>query len=276
MYQSSKVIGATGLLKKLLAHPQLVLRETESILRQEARALAVEYCSATMPGPGLQDGGKVEAFRKTVESDVGRVFATREDPGAVFQLMKQHAPHLANAYWHAHKAKKPRQMAEILRKANLPQGLNPADHSAARTGKNGRVRKNQKHVSIANAASLRVFTRKQRGLVGFAKAGWACAAKGLGGRVRRNIRGADGTRATAESFPGYVRALARKFPDAGGASIAVSGTTVTVAIWTNVRHGDVAMPLPLYEAAVSRAQQKVNLALTESVRAINRQQFAAA
>jgi hypothetical protein len=277
MYQSTRIIGAKGFLAKIRAHPQLIHREIESVLKQEARALAVEYASATMPGPGLQDGGKVEAFRKTVESDIRRVFASRADPNQIYRLMQVHAPNLAKAYWHAYKSKKPRAMAEILRKANLPQGLNPADHSAARTGKNGRVKKNQKLVSVANDAQLRVFVRKQRALVGFAKAGWACAAKGLGGRVRRNTRDATGgSRKTAESFPKYVRALARKFPDAGGARLLIEGTRITIEIFTNVTHADVAMPKPLYEAATSRAQQKTTLALTYALQELNKRIFRAA
>ncbi len=257
MIPSARLTGSELMLRRLRAHPGLLSRTTESIVNQEARALCVSYGSSTLPGPGLQDGGKVEAFRKTVEGDIKRVFPSREDPSRVFQLLQAHAPQYAAAYWHAHKSRKPRAVAAILRKANLPQGINPAAHKAARTGKHGRVKKGQKPVSLANAAQLRVFVRKQRALVGTAKAGWYCAAKGIGGRV-------------------YVRKIARKFPDLGGVRFRGTGQRYTVEIFTNVRHAREALPLRLYNGATATAQTNLTRALEHATAELNRRQFGAA
>lgn len=279
MNTSARIQGGARLVQKFKDHPELLGRTARSIVIQEARALAVNYGAVTMPGPGMQQEGKVEAFRKEVESDIRRVFATRTNPSSIFQMLKESGAELAsglsiaNAYWNAFKKKQPRLMASLLRAAGLPQGLDPAAHKAARTGKNGRVAKGQKPVSVANDASLRVFVRKQRALVGFAKAGWYCAAKALGGRVRSNLRGANGTRRTEEKFPAYVRKLARRFPDAGGAIITENAGAVTVAIFTNVRHAVEAMPAHLKAGADAAAQQSLATALALGLRAANEKIF---
>ncbi len=168
-------------------------------------------------------------------------------------------------------------MAEILRQANLPQGFDPALHKAARTGRNGRVKKNQRPVVLANEAQVRAYARKQRALVGTAKAGWGCAAKALGGRNRRNLRDATGgNRATAERLPAYVRALMRKFPDLGGPRALDPDSTVTIEIFTNVKHAAEAIPPRLYASVTSSAQASLAVALNQSLRALNQQQFNAA
>lgn len=279
MKSSVKIQGGTGLLQKYKAHPQLLNREIESVLKQEARALCVEYASATMPGPGLQDGGKVEAFRKTINSDVRRVFASRANPnwiGQTYAMIKAiHSGKAKQFLWLANN--KPESVEKFLKGINLPKGLDPTAHKAARTGKNGRVgRMVNGPVSIAPETRLNAYSKKQQALAGFAKAGWGCAAKGLGGRIRRNIRDANGgNRRTAESLPKYIRTLMRKFPDSGGARIIVQGSRVQIEIFTNVKHAVVAMPKPLYEAANSRAQQKTSLALAYAVQQLNRSAFKA-
>jgi hypothetical protein len=268
-----KLQGANLLLNKYRAYPEALARTVESVVVQQARSLCGEFGAATMPGPGF-DEAKAEKFRGRVFSEVSQVFAIRAKPSQVYQLMKIHAPHLANAYWHAYRSKRPRAMAEILRKANLPQGLDPSAHKAARTGKHGGV-KISAPASLANEAQFRVFARKQRALVGFAKAGWLCAAKGLGGRVRRGSVADDGRRNSAEIFPKYVRDLARKFPGAGGSRIKVEGSRVTVEIFTNVKHARNALPDNLLETCVDRAASRTAASLTIALQDLNRRTFAA-
>jgi len=263
---SIKTQGAGLLINKLRSYPAVVGRTVESVLVQQARSLCTEFGAATMPGPGFDDA-KAEKFRKTVFEDVSRVFAVRAKPWQVFQMIKQKNPGLAKAYWSAHINKKPRAMAEFLRRAKLTEGLNPADHKAARTGGNGRVKKNQRPVSLAHATQFKVFARKQRALVGFAKAGWLCAAKGLGGRVR----GEGG-----ETFPKYVRDIARKFPAAGGARITITGSIVTVEIFTNVKHANRALPGHLLETVEDRAHARTVAALLKALQGTKRKHFKAA
>ncbi len=264
MKSGYSVQGDSALIRRLTKYPELIDRTADSVLRQEARALCVSYGFASEPR-GLQERSAVKMTQR-VGSDVRKVFASRQSPATVYELLKVHAPHLANAYWHAHKKNKPRQMSAILTKANLPQGIQPADLKAARTGPGARVKKGQQPVSLATEAQLRAFVRKQQQLVGFAKAGWYAAAKALGGRVRSNTTASDGKRTTAEVFPGYVRKIASRFPGIGGATI----TPGRVEIFTSVRHAAAALTATNYATATDRARASLAAALAQSIRALNR------
>jgi hypothetical protein len=250
-----RITGSASANKRLERYAADLQRETLSILKQEARTLCVELGAATLPGPGLSESTG-DKFRLSVERDVRRVFSSKQVPSSIFNLLKIHAPHLAGAYWRAVKSGKTRAAADLVRRAGLPQGLDPSALRSARTGKNGHVPKNQQPVSLATEAQVRAFAKKQIQLVGLAKAGWYCAAKGLGGRVRRNIVTSGGKRATEESFPAYVRKLARKYPELGGARV-IEGNKPRVEIFTRVKHANAALQAGLYASAVSAAGARV-------------------
>lgn len=262
-----KVTGARAAGDSLTRFAGALQREVVSILKQEARAHAVEMGSATMPGPGFGEDNAAK-FADRVGGDVRKVYASKQDPGSIFALMKVHAPHLAGAYWHAHKSNKPRAAADIVRRAGLPQGLDPAVLAKARTGKKRRVPGPKAPVSLATEAQVRVMVRKQQQLVGFAKAGWYAAAKGIGGRIRRNSVSSGGARQTAEIFPSYVRKIARKFPDIGGASVSGGMNSPRVEVWSNVRHAVAALPPRLHAAAADRARDRVGAQIRAAQRAL--------
>ena len=100
----AKVLGAAELVRKMKAHPELIAREVESILRQEARALCVEYARLSGPGRGMTEA-PLDKARKGIAAEMNRTIATRQNPAKVFLLMKQHDPVLANAYWYKHKSR---------------------------------------------------------------------------------------------------------------------------------------------------------------------------
>jgi hypothetical protein len=263
---ATNITGITAVKKRMDRYAADLQRETLSVLRQEARALCIELGAATLPGPGLSESTG-DKFRKTVESDVRKVFASRKNPSAIYRLMMIHAPHMAGAYWSAVKSGKTRAAADLVRRAGLPQGLDPAALRTARAGKQARVLKNQNPISLATEAQVNAFARKQGQLVGVAKAGWYCAAKGLGGRVRRNIVSPFGKRATAEAFPSYVRKLARRYPQLGGARV-IAGKNPRVEIFTNVRHAKAALPGGFYRAAVSAAGARIRRDLEFSMKVL--------
>jgi hypothetical protein len=269
---SIKIVGASQVSRNFKRYAEAVQRESVSILRQEARALAVELGKATMPGPGF-DEAKAQKFRGTVENNVRKVYASKQDPSAIFSLLKKQAPHLAGAYWRAHKSNKPRAAADIVRRAGLSPGIDPSALKKARSGKRGRVPGPKDPVSIATEAQVRAFARKQSQLVGLAKAGWYAAAKALGGRVRRNIVNPGGRRATAEIFPASVRKLASRFPGLGGARISGGDQAPKVEIFTNVRHAADALSGGQYASAVSRAQERVKRDLAFSMSALRKKIF---
>lgn len=259
------------MLRKFKEHPELVNRTVESVLVQEGRAVCVEWASATYPGPGFKDAEAVK-FRRRVRGDVGRVFAVRSSPYQVMELLKVHAPKLAKGYWKAHKAGQQSAMDAIVRAANLPQGLTRGAHKSARDA-HGAVGKNHKPESLVREPQFNAFAKGQEKLVGFAKAGWYCAAKALGGRVRRNIREDNGKRRTEEIFPKWIRDLARRYPDAGGARVTTTGRQVTVEVFTNVRHAQEALIPGLGDAVEDRARGRVAKALAIGLQKLGRSRF---
>lgn len=267
-------VDTGGFLKRMKEFPQLILREQESVLTQEARALCTRYAQCTAPAYGLSfDLAKADGMKRRVEGDVRRVYLTRQQGGRVYDAILKRSPQLAKAFWAAWKSKKLRAQTRIMRDAGLTlAALDPGTHKAAR-GSGGRVPKDFQAVEMVSEPQLRVYARRQAALVGFAQAGWYAAARGLGGRVRRNLVSATGKRSTAEAFPGYIRKLSNKHSGIGGARVLSSGATSRVEIWTGVRHAAAALPDRLRAQAESEAQASVTAALLESVRALNRKKF---
>lgn len=256
-------------------YPELIAREQESILKQEARALCIRYAQCTKPGYGLSfDPARAEGMARRISSEVNRVFLTRQQGGRIYDLMMRRSPQLAKAYWNAWKKQDTRTQTRLLRDAGLTlTSLNTASHKASRTGPGSRVPKNFQPTDMVSEPQLRAFARQQAALVGFAQAGWYAAARGLGGRIRVNHVAADGKRSTEEAFPPYIRKLANKFPGIGGARVLTTGASSSVEIWTNVRHASTALPGDLETNIVAEAQQNVAKALLESVKAMNKQKF---
>jgi hypothetical protein len=266
------VRGGERMGRNLREFPAKVQREHASVLKQEARALAVEYGRATVPGPGFGEAA-LNKFAERVERDVRRVFASRAQPHRVYDLMLRHAPELAAAYWAKMKRGDTRGMNAILRRANLPAGIDPGDLKRARTGRKGRVPKNADPASLAPEPQVRSLAKRQRALVGLAKAGWYAAAKGLGGRVRRTTTDTTGKRSSEEIFPGPIRKLAGKFSGLGGARVTGSGVTLRIEIFTSVRHAAAALTPGLYASATDRARDNVRRSLQNAVREMNARQF---
>lgn len=264
-----------GFLKKIKEFPELVAREQESILKQEARALCIRYGQSTAPAYGLSfDVPRAQAMEKRVQADVRRVFVTRQQGGRVYELIKRRSPLLAKAYWNAWKSKNDRMQTRIMRAAGIsPEALDPGAHKAARTGPNASVPKDFQPTAFVTETQARAYAKKQAALVGFAQAGWYAAAKGLGGRIRRKSVSASGKRSTAEAFPPYIRKLANKNPGIGGARVFTSGSVCRVAIYTSVRHARAALPSHLQSLAEQEAQASVSIALRESIRYLNKKKF---
>lgn len=273
MKQGMRVVGVEALVRKFREHPELIARTQESVLRQEARGLCVEYGSATMPGPGFGEEN-AEKFRQRVEREVKQVFVTKANTQALYRMILRRSKRLAAGFLRATKAERPDQVRRILQEAGIAvEGLNPAVHKAARTGKKGSVPKSYSSTTVVSEPQARAYAKRQAALVGVAKAGWYAAAKGLGGRVRRNLVDDAGKRRTEEIFPGYVRKLARKFPDLGGARVTSTGSRTRVEIFTRVKHGEAAMPAGLRAAAESRARERLGAAMAKAVREVNGRKF---
>lgn len=268
-------VNASSFLKKMKEYPEQIAREQESILKQEARALCIRYAQCTAPAYGLSfDEARAKAMEKRVQSDVRRVYVTRQQGGRVYELIKRRSPLLAKAYWNAWKSKNERVQTRIMRAAGIsPEALDPAIHKAARTGGQASVPKNFQPTTLVSETQARAYAKKQAALVGFAQAGWYAAARGLGGRIRRNFVSASGKRSTSEAFPSYIRKLANKHAGIGGARVFTSGAICRVEIYSSVRHARQALPSHLQALAESDAQASLSAALLESVRYLNKKRF---
>ncbi len=161
-------------------------------------------------------------------------------------------------------------MARGLSFAAGEAALSPADHKAARTGKKGRVGKLVSPASLATEPQLNAYVRKQLALVEFAKAGWAAAAKAIGGRVRANVRVPGQKRTTREVFPASIRKLANRYSSIGSAAYSISGSTHSLTIATHVKHAQEATNPGMMASAESRAQDSFTRAIAQSLQAMHR------
>jgi hypothetical protein len=274
MKPNLKLTGAAGFRRRLARISRQMEREVPSILAQEARGLAAEYGSATMPGPGF-DESRIAKFAGRIEADIRRVFASVASASSVYQRLKAVAPELAAAYWRQHKMDKPRGQSAILRKGGItPQAPDAGLHRAARTNRRARVPATQQPEAIVPEAQLRTYVRARVRNAGFAKAAWFVAAAALGGRVRRTVVGEGGQRRSEQIFPASLRKIGRANPHIGGAFTAGRGLTSRVSVFSNVFHADAAIPPALELSARARAADRLRKAIAKALSKINRSRAA--
>ena len=259
-----KLTGADDFLAALKQHPGKIQRSTESILKQEARSLATNLGAVTKP-VGMGEG-KASNLEKRIAADVTRLFPTTDSPWRVFELIKQTSEKHALAYWHAHKTGDERAMANILRRAKVPRGLNAGDHQAARV--KGKVPGDAAPISLAAPGRAAAYIRRRQKKAGLAKAGWFAAATALGGRLRTRSRR---TGKSVQRFPKYVRRLG-KTPGIGGANF-FGGPRARARIWNTVTYIGEALPETLYYTALAQAQTDFVKALNQSVQHLNKNKF---
>jgi hypothetical protein len=270
MNPSLKITGSTQLRKRLAFISKRLERSVPSILAQEGRALAAEYGSATVPGPGF-DEAKIQKFARRIESEIRRVFASASNASAVYQRLRAVAPDFAAAYWRQHKLGKPRAQAAILRQAGIAQQSPDAgSHRAARTNRRARVPTNQVPVAVVPEAQLKRYIRTRVANAGFAKAAWYVASLALGGRARRTVNNDDGTRTSVQIFPTSLRKIGRANPHIGGALITGRGINTAVQIFSNVAYAASALPTGLRQSANARAAERTRKSIAKALQQTNR------
>lgn len=225
--------GAQRTKKTFARMAQALNRTLPSLVTQGARSCAINYGYHTQPY-GFADA-PAEKFRSTVGAQVAQIYATRENPSAVYLLIRNIDPVKAEAYWAAHKKGSKRRALDILRSVSVPNGTDISILKAARTGRKASVPKRAAARSLVTMPQQRALWKQQRALVGFAKAGWYQAARALG-RVRRSVEMTDGTRTSEEIFPGYIRKLARQYPGIGHGVTVSTDTHAACTVSSSVRH----------------------------------------
>jgi hypothetical protein len=258
-----KLTGADDFLAALKKHPEKIGRTADSILKQEARGLAVSLAYQTAPeGLGEKGGAKLE---KKIAMEIRQLFPTAKNNGLIYKFIFMGNPELAKAYWRAYKSKDEKSVARILRVAALPRGIDAGAHqSARRKGSLSSFRPK----AMSTEASLQAYIKRSQRKVGLAKAGWAAAAKSLGGRVRTR---AVGSGKSVERIPKYIRAL-QKRDNIGGSSTKLAPRS-SVRIWNIVPYINTALPDHRYQKALSEAQRSFVTALNNSVAYLNRNRF---
>jgi hypothetical protein len=238
MKMNVRMIGAAELDAKLAKLAEELRRSIPSLVKQQARSSATNFAFRSVPF-GFQEP---EKFRATIEAEVRRVYATRENPNAVYLLLRAVDPQQAEIYWSLHKKGKVRQANQILNSVSIQRGSDVGILKNARVGKGAHVPKKIAPRSLVTSTELRAIVKRQVRLAGFAKAGWYQAARAIGGRLRTNFTTADGVRGTKETFPAYLRKLANASPGIGGARQGGDEMSYFVEIFSSVKHAVEALP----------------------------------
>ncbi len=182
---TAKMNGSSDVVRLLNRYPEKVGRTLESLVKQEARGLAVELARNTRPF-GFADKAR-QRGEKAVAGDINRVFAV---PSDAYDNMRLLDPAAADRFWANIQNRRFAKAEQALKASNsnwksLSVGrLDPKLHQQSRTGRHANVkRKNPAQVVTSPKARDSYIARIQK-RVGFAKGSWINAAKAIGGRVR--------------------------------------------------------------------------------------------
>lgn len=182
---TTRLKGVSDVARLLNRYPDMVGRTLESLVKQEARGLAVELARNTRPYGFSQKAKK--RGEKAVAGDIVKVFAT---PDQAYESAQAADSTQADRFWshiqNRRFARARQALAESPSKwKHLPVGrLDPKLHQNSRTGPYANVtRREPAQVVISRKALDNYIARTQR-KVGFAKGVWIKAAKAIGGRVR--------------------------------------------------------------------------------------------
>jgi hypothetical protein len=182
---TARMQGSFTVARLLKRYPEKVGRSLESLVKQEARGLAVELARNTRPF-GFSEKAR-QRGEKAVVGDINRVFAL---PSDAFTEIRKSDSAAADRFW-ANIQNRRFARAEQTLKASTSQWntlsvgrLDPSLHQHARTGY-GNVSKRQKPLQVVTSPkALDSYITKVMKRVGFAKGSWINAAKAIGGRVR--------------------------------------------------------------------------------------------
>ena len=182
---TAKMKGSSDVVRLLNRYPQKVGRTLESLVKQEARGLAVELARNTRPF-GFSEKAK-QRGEGAVAGDINRVFAL---PSDAYDNMRLLDPAAADRFWANIQNRRFAKAEQALKASNsnwknLSVGrLDPKLHQQSRTGRYANV-KHKKPAQIVTSPKARdSYIAKIQKRVGFAKGTWINAAKAIGGRVR--------------------------------------------------------------------------------------------
>jgi hypothetical protein len=182
---TAKLKGVNDVIRLLKRYPEKVGRTLESLVKQEARGLAVELARNTRPF-GFSEKAKKRG-EKAVAGDINRVFAL---PSDAFEKTMATDPAAADRFWANIQNRRFSKAEKTIRASNSPWKelsvgrLDPKLHQQSRTGKNANGKRRTPAQVVTSPKARDTYIAKIQKRVGFAKGSWINAAKALGGRVR--------------------------------------------------------------------------------------------
>lgn len=176
---TAKLNGDAAVIRLLKRHPEKIGRTLESLVKQEARGLAVELARNTRPF-GFSEKAK-KSGEAAAAQDIRGVFAI---PSDAFAEIRKSDPAAADRFWSNIQNRRFTRAETALRNSSsgwndLRVGrLDPALHQ---WGELGAAKPKQ---VVTSPKSLDTYIARIQRRVGFAKGSWINAAKAIGGRVR--------------------------------------------------------------------------------------------
>jgi hypothetical protein len=249
---TAKLRGGSDVARLLNRYPEKVGRTLESLVKQEARGLAVELARNTRPFGFSQKAKK--RGEKAVAKDILKVFAT---PDQAYESAQAADSTHADRFW-AHIqnrrfARARQALAESPSKwRDLPVGrLDPKLHQESRTGPYANVTRREPAQIVTSRKALDNYIAKIPRRVGFAKGAWIKAAKAIGGRVRGAAQWAT---------------RHRKSP---GTATVKTGTKPAVTLINRLDYAEDTMSSRSIDLALQNAAGRLRRALATSLREIN-------
>ena len=182
---TARMQGSFTVVRLLQRFPERVGRTLLSLVKQEARGLAVELARNTRPF-GFSERAKKRG-EKAVVGDIHRVFVV---PSDAFTEIRKSDSAAADRFWASIQNRRFARAKQTLQQSNSQWNtmsvgrLDPSLHEDARTGY-GNVSKGQKPLQVVTSPkALDTYIARIQKRVGFAKGSWINAAKAIGGRVR--------------------------------------------------------------------------------------------
>jgi hypothetical protein len=181
---TAKLKGGSDVARLLNRYPEKVGRTLESLVKQEARGLAVELARNTRPF-GFSEKAKKRG-EQSVGQDISLVFAL---PSDAYDNMRLLDPAAADRFWANIQNRRFSRAEKALQTSNsnwkdLSVGrLDPKLHHQSRNVR-GEVTRMKPAQVVTSAQALDNYIARRKRNVGFAKGSWINAAKAIGGRVR--------------------------------------------------------------------------------------------
>lgn len=245
---TAKLNGSSDVARLLNRYPEKVGRSLESLVKQEARGLAVELARNTRPFGFSEKARKLG--ENAVAKDIMGVFAL---PSDAFEEIRKSDPETADRFWANIQNRRFARAQNHLRQSgsgwkDLTVGrLDPKLHQWGDLG-------GSKPKQIVTSSKARdTYIRKVQRRVGFAKGTWINAAKAIGGRVRGAAQ------------------WATRHKQAPGSATVKKGDKPAVSLTSSLDYMEDVTTYTGIRLALDVAAGKLRLALATSLRKINEQ-----